>query len=294
MLFSQSVDTLALLINLIDLEDQQWRKSTDAISNEVSDIMVDVVVIFLGLPPLKPSQQAAEPWHAAFELLFELVRGLRGMFNKEPQLEELPLEGRPGRVYTGMEREYFVACFFEEFYGLLSTLGTLGPLQTDAMFNDPVDDSIAIYDYVKSHREHTDRRRKDRRASSKDFALPLHKAESKGSAARQEVRGYLDSLVAVGLTESLVENLMQIAKRLDAAELAVDRFFHLFRKQEFFKLYSPVQNTPVGDALVDVLALYYVEYSAGSRAFNAPTYETVVRDVKRRRLVGHGKDDATH
>lgn len=287
---SDTMPDLAESLNSLDLkEKEQWNLQNEVVANEVQDIMVDVLVIFLSLPVMLESPAVIDKWNSAFETLFESVRGLRPIFTLQKRLD-LSFEGRPGRFYLRIELEYFLASFFPEFYEILTGAGNLGDLQAGDAYSDPLDDLVAVYEYVRKlkNRSSAGGKIRERRSSTKEYTPGVSRFESGElllediATSTAAVSAYLNNLVDVGSDSSHSGNLMEIARSIDTEEdSSLYRFFQLFRRQEFAKFYGPVRHSVNGLIMVEVLTRYYKEFMAQTRGFNAPTFETIVKDMKR-------------
>lgn len=258
-----------------------WASRNAEINEELQDIMVDVVIIFSKLPLLLHSEDVIDKWNASFEKLFELVRGLRLVMDSGDVAPQQKFEGRPGRFYLPIEAEYFVTFFFHEFYDVLTAADNLGVLQTESAWADPTDDLLALYNFVRESKSATKQVRK--RSSTSQPVFRLEAPIMARDDVVQDIQRWLDELVLVGCTlDASSANLMAIARTIDSAEdTSIYRFLQSFRKREFAKLYAPVQNRANGKIMVRVLTKYYFEYAANPRIFNAPTYETIVKDIMR-------------
>lgn len=286
---SNEIDDLADSLNSVDLEEKEkWNNVNREITNEVQDIMVDVVVLFSALPVLLDDEAVLRKWNAAFESLFDIVKGLRSSFGEQKRTG--PFEGRPGRFYLAIEEEYFLTCFYQEFYEFLAASAILGDLEVDQVYDDPADDLNAVYEYVRSHKNavRSGRATEKRRASSLASLTPGGSEErpvieDDGSAVLG-ITAYLNHLVDAGTDSPDSDNLLVIAKAIDTREdSSIYRFFFTFRRQEFALLYRPIKHSVNGAVLVEVLARYYLEYISDTRVFNAPSLEMIVRDMKRNR-----------
>lgn len=280
-------DSLAHSMESMDFSEKEgYKTQNQVIVDEIQDIMVDVILIFLSLPVLNNSPLVVDKWHAAFERLFDTVKGLKFIMN--PELSRPgPFEGRPGRFYLTLEEEMFITSFFQEFYDLLSQANILGEFQADDTWADPMEDTIAIYNYVREKKfGAAARRRKDKAPSlAQLFPAPEPAKPDDKEAVAAKIKAYLVSLVDPGSdTDASTDNLMRIAKEIDAQETSqVSLFFQSFRKQDFGRLYRPLRHSVNGDIFVDVLAKYYFEYAADPRIFNPPSFELIVKDMKRNR-----------
>lgn len=289
-LISEDVDrdpiNLLRSVDLLDsAESELWLTRHDMINKEVQDIMVDVVVLFSALPVLKDDHDVLQRWYIAFESLFDIVKGMRQVMDSDGVFLAEDLEGRHGRLYLSIEREYFVTCFFEEFHDILSLSELLGDLQEEYSWTDPIEDLIGLYKFIVDRlsgsggNAHRRSRRMSRRTVSTNEEIDAANADKE--LVIRNIKQYLDLLVDAGSnSDESSANLMVIAKAIDLQEdTSVQRFLLLFRKREFYKLYSPVQKSVNGEIFVKVLAKYYLEYAIDPRIFNAPSYETIVKEI---------------
>lgn len=265
-----------------------WLAKNATINEEIQDIMVDVAFIFSLVPQLQQEKEIALKWNSAFEQLFALIKGLRKVMDTEDTAPSGTFEGRQDRHYLAIEAEYFLTCFFHEFYEMLAKTDKLGSLCVELAWAEPTDDLFAVYRYVQEvlleKHEKPQRKRKSGSSSHRPSVMSeMEILKLPDGEIQAEIKAYLDSLMDAGSdTESSARNLMEIAKHIDAhSDSSVHRFFSSFRKREFGKLYKPVRNTVNGEILVDVLAKYYREYVADPRMFNAPSYEVIVKDIMR-------------
>lgn len=260
------------------------------ITDEVQDIMVDVMLIFLSLPVLAGAPAVVDEWFVAFERLFDTVRGLKYAMNPELARPHTLFEGRTGRFYLELEEELFVTCFFQEFYDMLSNAHVLGEFKADDTWSDPFDDLLAVYKFVREKKFGPELRRRKERASSMvpqpslDESIAGRTPPDKAEASTL-IKKYLTFLVDFkDDCDTSTDHLIEVAKAIDAAgSTPVCLFFQSFKKSGFAKLYRPVKNNINGEILVDVLTRYYFEYVADPRLFNPPTYETIVKDMRRDR-----------
>lgn len=269
-----------------------WTSRNSIINEELQDLMVDVVVIFSKLPVLLDTPAVIDKWNAAFDTLFELMRGLRPVMEMEIITPTEPFEGRHGRFYEPIEAEYFLTCFFNDFYDVLSKTKILGRFQVESAWAEPIDDLFALYKYVRENKTNLTRepqRKAKNRPSYSSQHRPTYNGITEVSTVPDKdlaflgIKKYLENLVEAGsTTDASSRNLMDIAKAIDHLEdSSIHRYLQSFRKREFAKLYAPVQNSVNGDILVGVLAKYYLEFAADPRIFNAPTFETIVKDLTR-------------
>lgn len=273
-------------------ESGNWLLRSETINEEILDLMVDAAVLFLRLPELLNSVSVLDAWQQAFDQLFGKIRGLRAIFDEDMNRKGL-FEGRPGRFYLSVEEEYFLACFFQEFYELLSSSGILGVLETGESFQEPAEESKSIYNYVKDVRKNQGVQSKQktlRRASAS--AEGMKRAMSRGSAvgvnfdkdnAYLSIKQFLDNcLVKSSDVAPRPQELLALAQIIDSAdESTVEKFFRTFRKQEFVRVYRPIQGSEYEPPLIDALTKYYEEYLVEGHLFNAPTYETIIKETLR-------------
>lgn len=287
----------ALSVRLADSEERDsWAQQSEAINQDIQDIMVDVLVVFLQLPKLDTSLEAVEAWATAFDRLFEIVPGLKPVFNTAP-LEDLEtrFEGRPGRFYSPIEEEYFLATFFQDFWQMLLGTDKLGDLAVGSTLADPRDDLINVYEFVKERKKGS--RNAPRRRSRRELALrdPIAAAAAAAlrehdkvaandpkSASRAIEKHLMALLDAYTDADSAFDRLELTALAVESLETSqVGRFFLKFKRQEFALLYASVRDTLCLLVLVDVLTKYYMEFQAEPHLFNAPDYGTFIKDLKR-------------
>lgn len=278
---SEAFETLSVRSG--DLEERAWSAQSEAINSEIQDILVDVLVVFLQLPALSKAQSSVEAWAQAFEQLFDLVPGLKPVFEMAPLDDaELQFEGRPGRLYLPIEEEYFLATFFQDFWEMLVGTDKLGDLAAGSTLSDPRDDLINVYEYVKERKQGG--RRSRRESSFKESVRPLLKeaahSEDRTLAALED---HLNStLDAASESDPPYNKLLDTAQAVyGAADTPVGKFFSTFKRQEFSVLYGAVRGTPAARGLLDVLTKYYLEYLAEPHMFNAPDLGTFVKDLQR-------------
>ncbi|KAF3985549.1 hypothetical protein FT663_05036 [Candidozyma haemuli var. vulneris] len=283
----ESFETLS--VRSMDSEERDsWTAQSEAINSEIQDILVDVLVVFSQLPELTTSSNAIEAWAAAFEQLFELVPGLKPVFDMAPSDDaEMRFEGRPGRFYSPIEEEYFLATFFQDFWEMLVSTAKLGDLAVGSALADPRDDSINVYEYVKERKNGAPRRRSRRESSFREgSSLPFTKNEVKHASddsASSDLEDHLSFLAdAASKADSPFDKLLHTAEAINKnSESPVSRFFSTFKRQEFVALYGSVRGTPSAQVLLDVLTKYYKEFQAEPHLFNAPDSGTFLKDLQR-------------
>lgn len=252
------------LANLSD--NDPWK--TSAIHDEVHEIMINATLLFNLLPIL--SEETASRWSQAFDKLFNILHGVRLMIEEQSTSNEKEQKDR-----LVVEEEVFSNMFFSDFHDMLVNSKNLGDFENPEEFADPSDDIRSIYKYVKQPRL------KEKRSSSKATGQPSVSDDAQMIAA--SISQYLNNLVDVGTDEPTLENLMDIAKQIDVTDdSTVYKFFQLFRKQEFSKLYQPIRDSPLASVFATVLTRYYFEYAADPRIFSPPSFVTIIGDLKRR------------
>lgn len=291
-LFSRDPDDLHSFGLLSSGQNNLWVARNATVNEEIQDLMVDVAAIFAPLPTLLDDHAVATKWNSAFESLFGLVKDLRPVMESEDAAPSRQFEGRQDRFYLPIEAEYFLTCFFHEFYEMLVRSDKLGSHHVELAWAEPTDDLFAIYRLVRESRtkqpgQHL-RRKSNQRRSGSSGHRPSIISELEGTKiaddeVSEHIKRYLDDLVSAGsVSDKSAQNLMTIARAIDAhGDSSVHRFFLSFRRREFFKVYAPVQGSVNGEILIEVLSKYYFEYVADPRLFNAPSYETIVKDIMR-------------
>lgn len=284
----ESFETLS--VRSLDLDERdKWAAQSEAINSEIQDILVDVLVVFSQLPNLDGSQQTVDAWALAFDQLFELVPGLRPVFEMAPLDDaELRFEGRPGRFYLPIEEEYFLATFFQDFWDMLMSTQKLGDLAVGGELADPRDDSINVYEYVKERKNGGARRRSRRESAFREARSAVKSssndrlAGSESENVRKTLEEYLSSLVDVPSSLDPFDKLLNTTQFLhDQSGNQASRFFLTFKRQEFATLYVAVRGTPALLALLDVLTKYFLEFQTEPHVFNAPDIGTFIKDLKR-------------
>lgn len=288
---TEAFETLS--VKSVELDERAWTVQSEAINSEIQDILVDVLVVFLQLPDLNTAMSSVEAWAGAFEQLFELVPGLKPVFEMAPLDDaELHFEGRPGRFYLPIEEEYFLATFFQDFWDMLVGTDKLGDLAAGSTLSDPRDDLINVYEYVKERKQGAPRRRSRRESSFKETVLPFKKdCALTNNTTSEALEEHLSSMLdAAESSESPYDKLLDTAQAIHAStDSHVGKFFSTFKRQEFSALYAAVRGTPAAQGLLDILTKYYVEYLAEPHMFNAPDFGTFVKDLQRVQLREDGR-----
>lgn len=283
---AEELEGLYLHSNSSD-DSENWLLRSEVINEEILDIMVETTMVFLSLPPLLSSVAVLDAWRQAFDRLFSIVKGLKPIFEEEDEDQNRTFEGRPGRIYLSVEEEYFLACFFQEFYEMLSSSKILGVLDTGGSFLEPAEELISVYTYVRDVRESQEQNRKSRRRPSHaDNGSRGTKQFMDKDTAYAEIKVFLDKTVESHKEAGpFPHELLQLAQAIDQAEeTGVTRFIRTFRKQDFARLFRPIQGTELEAPFIQAVSKYYIEFLAEGHLFNAPTYETIMKETMRLRM----------